>query len=207
VNSIQQSPDSISHSIAYSADFQTCFRSNLLPNSASNTSVIEAILDTCTPDPAIGSIHLAPVLMGQMHNFVAEAQALYEPESLVMSVLSLGSGHPGVTHMTMPSHDSIIIDDYLEALSENEVAARKMETSMKDIDIPIYFRFSVEQGMREDETPCDGAVESITAKTLGYLADEKTSAEIRSYIAVVDDDGRERITLSRLSTSLSLVCG
>lgn len=155
------------------------------------------MLDTCTPSATFASTNPAAV-QEPMLEFVSEAVALYRVERKVTSLLSLGSGHFGLTHLIVPNPESIMNNEALERISNSEVSAEIMERRMENIG--LYFRFSIEHGMQTNEPGYSDGLESVNAQALSYLEDEEVKRNISWYIYT--DDGPDWINLSYLCTSL-----
>jgi hypothetical protein len=178
----------------------TCFRSYPLLGWSSNTRVIDAMLDTCTPNTTFVPTD-STTARNHLLEFVSEARSLYGGEAFVLSLLSLGSGHFGITHIMLQNNDTIANNTVLEILPNSEVLAKKMERRMKDIG--VYFRFSIEHGMQKNEPSYDDDLVSINALALSYLDDEEVRNTAACYVeSFVDRPGW--INLDTLGTPVIL---
>jgi hypothetical protein len=158
------------------------------------------MLDTCTPNSTLASTH-TPNVRGHLLEFVLEARSLYGGEAFVLSLLNLGSGHFGITHIMLPNNDTIANNMVLEILPNSEVLAKRMERRMKDIG--VYFRFSIEHGMQKNEPSYDDDPVSIDALALSYLDDEEVRNTAACYVeSFVDRPGW--INLDTLGTPVIL---
>jgi hypothetical protein len=131
------------------------FRSHKSPRGLpSGISVIYAVLASCASNPKFAAATIETDFGGQTYaaadlgannptaEVISEAYALYGGDSKVNSLLSLGSGRPGIITLP-PKSDERSMKVYQEVLSDSEVAAEEMRLRMKDVG--IYFRLSVRE--------------------------------------------------------------
>ena len=170
------------------AGTKICLRSYPISSHlASTITVVEAVLATCAMQPAF-----TPVTVGQgyrkkeyigaglgtnnpIREVILEAHSLFGGTSNVASLLSVGSGHPGV--VTLPS-DGEGLDIY-RVMQEmvNDCTERARETKEKIGRAGIYFRFSVEQGMQNSHLSQAMDLGWIIAQTESYLEDNMDQLE------------------------------
>ena len=198
------------------ATTKICLRSYAVPtHPVSAITVVEAILATCATQPSF-----EPVTFGLGYRkkeyigaglgannpalqVIAEANSLFGKESTVASLLSVGSGHPGV--ITLASGGTEV--DLYRVMREmmNDCTERAREIKRKVGRAGIYFRFSVEQGMQKDHLSQIMDVDWIVTQTESYLEDQ-----IDQLDAFMENNHAPNnlITLGRLSmfyTSLFLL--
>ncbi|KIM28745.1 hypothetical protein M408DRAFT_329205 [Serendipita vermifera MAFF 305830] len=159
-----------------------------------NITVIDAMLATCASSPAFAP--LTCIVGPEEHTYVgaglgannpsseliSEAHALYGGESKVACLLSLGAGHPGVISMNDRARANTIHHDIL---SDGEMLAQELQIRMKDAG--VYFRLSVGQGLRKNESTEVDDVNWITTQAEGYLKDHETDTTISSCAGILSD--------------------
>jgi len=129
---------------------------------------------------------------------ISEAHAFYGADSKVAVLVSLGSGHPGSISMPTASDRTTMNNVYRQILSDSESVANEMQARMRDTG--IYFRLSVGQWARRNESTTNEEPFCISAQASGYLQDEETIATISGCVhAIIDNNGR--LTLEKLSAS------
>lgn len=176
---------------------------------ATAITVIDAALATCAIPPGF-----APVTSGSGYNkkeyigasfgasnpvrdVIAEAHSLFGGDSSVASLLSLGTGHPGV--ISFPSGGETDLYSLMrDMMNDSEQRAQEIEQQIGRVG--IYFRFSVEQGMQSDHLGPFADPSEVVAQTENYLAEYKTSEKIGTFIQNFDTAIRP-ITLDQLRTS------
>ena len=160
-----------------------CLRSYpVTTHPTSSITVVEAVLATCATQPSFD-----PVTFGLGYRkkeyigaglgasnptlqVIIEASSLFGGKSGVASILSVGSGHPGV--ITLPS-DGAKTDLYRTMRDMmNDCMERAREIKQKIGRAGIYFRFSVEQGMQDNHQSQAMDVNWIVTQTESYLEEE-----------------------------------
>jgi len=130
---------------------------------------------------------------------ITEAHTLFGGDSSVASLLSLGTGHPGV--ISVPSGGGGDLNSVMfDMMNDCEQRAQEIERQIGRVG--IYFRFSVEQGMQSD---CLGPVaepSQVIAQTESYLAEPTTSENISAFIQNFDT-ATTLITLDQLGMFVS----
>jgi hypothetical protein len=171
------------------------------------------MLASCASAPKFAAVTTEPGFGGQTYvaadlgannptaEVISEAYALYGGDSKVNSLLSLGSGHPGVIALSPKNDERSIEKVFQEVLSDSEVAAEEMQLRMKDVG--IYFRLSVRQGMLRNGMVCDDEVGWITTQTTNYLKNEETLSILCTYIQT-SEDGNGWITVDKLGVCAGL---
>ncbi|KIM21761.1 hypothetical protein M408DRAFT_300959 [Serendipita vermifera MAFF 305830] len=188
-----------------------CLRSYPVPtHPASNVTIIEAILATCAMQPTFAPVKLGPRYREKeyigpslgannpIHDVISEAHSLFGKEATVASILSVGSGHPGI--ITIPSDDGG--DDMYKIMREimNDCMEKAREVKQKFGRVGIYFRFSVEQGMQNDHSSQVMDPGWIAAQTESYLEEQvdQLDAFTKGF-----KDAIYAVTLDHLSTLYS----
>lgn len=131
---------------------------------------------------------------------ITEAHRLFGGEAKVASLLSLGTGHPGVVSIPLSGGEAAMHKVMQEMMTNCEQRAQEIEQRISRVG--IYSRFSVEQGMQNDNP---GRVENpnwIMAQTEAHLIRPDTSEKLDLF---VENFGGQTasVTLDELSESLS----
>jgi hypothetical protein len=131
-----------------------------------------------------------------VRDVITEAHSLFGGDSIVASVLSLGTGHPGV--ISFPSGDGADLHSLMrDMMNDSEQRAQEIERQIGRVG--IYFRFSVEQGMQRDHLGPVADPSEVVAQTESYLEDHRTSEKISTFVQNFDTAIRP-ITLDQLRT-------
>jgi len=131
---------------------------------------------------------------------ITEAHTLFGGDSGVASLLSLGTGHPGV--ISFPSDDGVDLNKVMRDMM-NDAEQREQELERQVGRVGIYFRFSVEQGMQSDLLGPVADPSQVVAQTKNYLAEQRIGEKIGDYIRNFDTAAR-LITLDQLGMFQSL---
>lgn len=176
---------------------------------ASTITVIEAVLATCAVPPRFSSVTCGS---GQNEEYIGssfgatnpvselitEAHTLFGGDSGVASLLSLGSGHPGV--ISFPSGDDSLNRVTHDMMSDYEQRAQEIERQIGRVG--IYFRFSVEQGMQSDLLGPVAEASQVVAETERYIAEHRIDEKIGDFIRNFDS-AAWLITLDQLGMFMS----
>lgn len=145
---------------------------------ASSVTVVEAVLATCATQLAF-----APVTFGlsykkkeyigtghgannPVNEVITEAHSLYSGDATVVSLLSIGSGHPGIINIPLDGGD---VDLYKAMREMNDCTEKAREIKQKIGRSGIYYRFSVEQGMQNDHPSQEMDLSWIVTQTESYI--------------------------------------
>jgi hypothetical protein len=131
---------------------------------------------------------------------ITEAHSLFGGDSGVASLLSLGTGHPGV--ISFPSGDGVDLSKVMRDMM-NDCEQRAQETERQIGRVGIYFRFSVEQGMQSNLLGPVADPNQVVAQTKNYLAEQRIREMIGDFICNFDTATR-LITLDQLGMSTAL---
>jgi hypothetical protein len=161
-------------------------------------TVVDAILATCASQPAFVPVSIGPRFRQQEYigaeigannpckDVISEAHGLFDGKRYVASLLSIGSGHPGIIPL---SHGS---NPLYQLLASSEETAQDVEAQMGHLG--IHSRFSVSQGLQNDQIKDCMDIGHILSHTEVYVEDEETSHKI--------DDCVERLRLRQGLASL-----
>jgi hypothetical protein len=127
---------------------------------------------------------------------ITEAHSLFGGDSGIASLLSLGTGHPGV--ISFPSGGEADLHSIMRDVM-NDCEQRAQEIEQQIGRVGIYFRFSVEQGMQSDHLGPVAEPSQVVAQTENYIAEHRTSEKICEFIQHFDTATR-LVTLDQLST-------
>jgi hypothetical protein len=135
---------------------------------------------------------------------ITEAHSLFGGDSGVASLLSLGTGHPGV--ISFPSGDGVDLSKVMRDMM-NDCEQRAQEIERQIGRVGIYFRFSVEQGMQNDLLGPVADPNQVVAQTKNYLAEQRIGEKIGDFIRNFDTATR-LITLNQLgmTTAFRMSC-
>jgi hypothetical protein len=132
---------------------------------------------------------------------ITEAHELFGGDSSVALLLSLGAGHPGT--IPIPPEGKIDLNRFLrDMMNDCEQRAREFERRLGRVG--IYFRFSVQQGMRNVNGDQATDPSWMASQTEAYLADRRTSENIDALIKT-SDAPTKHITLGQLGQFISLL--
>ena len=151
-------------------------------HAASDITVIEAVLATCATKPIfdstiVGKGHRRKEYIGASlgannptFDVISEAHSLFGGASTVASLLSVGTGHPGIITLK-PGNEG---DDLYKVVWDmvNDCTQRAREVEQRIGRAGIYFRFSVEQGMQNDHTSEVVDLAWIVTQTETYLEEQ-----------------------------------
>jgi hypothetical protein len=131
---------------------------------------------------------------------ITEAHSLFGGDSGVASLLSLGTGHPGV--ISFPSGGGGDLNSVmLDMMNDCEQRAQEIERQIGRVG--IYFRFSVEQGMQSNLLGPVADPNQVVAQTKNYLAEQRIGEKIDEFIYNFDT-ATKLITLDQLGMSMAL---
>jgi len=110
---------------------------------------------------------------------ITEAHTLFGGDSGVASLLSLGTGHPGV--ISFPSGDGVDLSKVMrDMMNDCEQRARRLSADRR---VGIYFRFSVEQGMQSNHLGPVADLNQVMAQTKNYLAEQRIGERLTTSYA------------------------
>jgi hypothetical protein len=107
---------------------------------------------------------------------IDEAQRLFGGDSVVASLLSLGSGHPGILSLSRDSGIDALHRLALEMILDCEQKAQEIQQQIGQVG--VYFRFSVEHGMQRGRFPQAQEFSSMLAQTESYLTNQETEEKL-----------------------------
>lgn len=174
--------------------------------------MVEAILATCAAQPGFspatfGLGHQQKDFVGggfgannPVRQVITEAHSVFGGNTRVSSLLSLGSGHPGIIQFDSNGGNNALYQLALEMILDCEQKAQEAQEQMGRIG--IYFRFSVEQGMRKGSYADSEALGCISAQTEIYLSTPETTSKLDEYVKRLAM-GNSAITLQQLSSYLA----
>ncbi|KIM29934.1 hypothetical protein M408DRAFT_99051 [Serendipita vermifera MAFF 305830] len=188
-----------------------CFRSYPIRSQPSSTiTVIDATLATCATQPDFASVHSGPGLKRReyisssgavypAHEVISEAHLLFGGDATVASLLSMGTGHPGIISFPQEGGEAALLKTMREMMHDCEQRSQEMEQRIgRD---GIYSRLSVEQGLQNHHSAQTSEPEWIVAQTEDYLNLRDTSNKLDLLVKNIRDQ-TATITLDRLSTSM-----
>jgi len=135
-----------------------------------------------------------------IYEVITEAHRLFGGDSSVVSLLSLGIGHPGIVALPPAGGEVTLLRIMRDMMHDCEQRAQEIEQRISRVG--IYSRFSVEQGMQNDHAggPIDAAW--IVAQTEDYLSRHDTSGKLNLFLQNVGVQ-TGLITLDQLSLSFT----
>ena len=174
----------------------------------SAVTVIEAVLATCATQPSFEPVtfglgYLKREYIGAglgannpTRQVIVEAHSLFGESSSVASLLSIGSGHPGVITLPSDGGEAELYRAIRDVLSDCTEKAREIKQKIGQAG--IYFRFSVEQGMQNNHPSQPMDVDWIVTQTESYLEEDidQLDAFTRSNSTAINV-----VTLGQLSKS------
>lgn len=175
--------------------------------------MIDAVLATCATQP-----DFAPVSSGSgfrkreyiaatgasnpVPHVIAEANLLFGGNSKVASLISLGTGHPGIVPFPPAGSETAVHKVMRDMMEDCEQRAQEMEQRLGRVG--IYSRLSVEQGLQNDCLEQTDDVGWVLAQTEYYLNRHETSEKLDLLIQNFGVQNAQ-ITIDQLSTlALSL---
>jgi hypothetical protein len=117
----------------------------------------------------------------------------------VASLLSLGTGHPGI--ITLPSAGGEAALHRVTRDMMHDCEQRAQEVKQRIGRVGIYSRFSVEQGMQNDHPGGLVDVAWILAQTESYLTQRDTHKELDLFVQIFYAQAG-LVTLDQLGSSL-----
>jgi hypothetical protein len=175
---------------------------------ASDVTVVDAVLATCSTQPAfapasLGASHKKQEYIGAglgtnnpIREVITEAHLLFGGDSGVVSLLSLGCGHPGIIAMPADGDKETFFVLMQAMMLDCEKRAREMKEHLGQLG--IYFRFSIEQGMQESHFRPKNDLSWVITQTENYLSDSEISGQLDSAMRSLYSSAGP-ITLARLS--------
>jgi hypothetical protein len=161
-------------------------------------TVVDAILATCASQPSFLPVSVGPRLREQEYiraeigannpckEVISEAHGLFSGKRYVASLLSIGSGHPGIISL---SHGP---NSLYHLLTSSEETAQDVE--MQAGHLGIYSRFSVSQGLQNNQVKDYTNICHILSHAEVYVEEVEVSRKI--------DDCVERLRLRQGLASL-----
>jgi hypothetical protein len=134
-----------------------------------------------------------------IHEAITEAHLLFGGDSSVVSLLSLGTGHPGVIILPPSSGEAALHRVMRDIMHDCEQRAQEIEQRIGRVG--IYSRFSVEQGMQNDHPGKPVDVAWIVSQTEEYLTRHEIGEKLDVFIQIFGAQ-TGLITLDQLSLSL-----
>lgn len=177
----------------------------------SGITVVDAVLATCASQPdflpasfGIGFRRQEYVGAGigasnPIRHVITEAQSVFGGNSGVSSLLSLGSGHPGVIAFPLNGGIDALRQVTLKMMKDCEQTAQ--ETQKQIGCSGVYFRFSVEQGMQQDQAERD-ELTWIYSQVIGYIDIQDTVDKFEEYLRRTLIRHTD-VTLNQLSASFT----
>jgi hypothetical protein len=134
-----------------------------------------------------------------VHEVITEAHQLFGGDSGVVSLLSLGTGHPGIITLPSAAGEAVLHRIMRDMMHDCEQRAQEIERRIGQVG--IYSRFSVEQGMQNDHPGGPVDVSWIVAQTENYLVQRDTREKLDQFEQMFDGQTGP-ITLDQLGPPL-----
>jgi len=157
----------------------------------SKVTVIEAALAACAT-PAM----FAPISSGSgyrkieyigaglgannpIREVITEAHLLFGGDSRISCILSLGIGNPGIIMLPLGG-GNLSLQTLHDMMDDCEQRAQEIDRQIGHLG--VYFRFSVEQGMQNNQPDETIDPNWVMAQTTAYLEDHTTNRKIGTFI-------------------------
>lgn len=114
---------------------------------------------------------------------IHEAQSLFGIGSSISSLLSLGSGHPGITVLVPDGGVDALHQVMVQMMEDCEQTAQEIQRQIGRSG--IYFRFSVDQGVQRHQPTQGDELSWIYAQTISYLNIPDTEDKVEDYLRSV----------------------
>lgn len=171
--------------------------------------MIEAILATCATQPDFESLPsgssfdkrdyiAASGATNPIHEVITEAHLLFGGNANVVALLSLGTGNPGISSLPLSGRVTVSHRATRDTMHDCEQKAQEFGERLGRIG--IYYRFSVDQGMQDDQAGRINDPEWITAQTDDYLNRHEICEKLDLFVQG-SGVGTGPITLDQLSAS------
>jgi hypothetical protein len=134
-----------------------------------------------------------------IYEVITEAHHLFGGDSSVASLLSLGTGHPGIISLPPTGGEGALHRIMRSMMHDCEQRAQEIERRIGRAG--IYSRFSVEQGMQNDQPGGPVDVAWIVAQTENYLTQRDTHKKL-DLLVQISGAQTGPITLDQLGSSL-----
>lgn len=147
-------------SLRNSLETKVCFRTySVRSQPSSPITILDAVLATCAVQPAFASVSFGEryrrreyVAAGFGANnpiqaVITEAHLLFGGDSHISSLISLGTGHPGIITLPAQTKGADLYTVMRDMMNDCEQKAQDMEQILGSTR--IYSRFSVDQGDRK----------------------------------------------------------
>jgi hypothetical protein len=133
-----------------------------------------------------------------IHEAITEAHLLFGGDSSIASLLSLGTGHPGILTLPSSGGEAALHRIMRDMMDDCEQRAQEIEQRIGRVG--IYSRFSVEQGMQNDHPGKPADVAWIVTQTEDYLVRHEIGEKLDVFVQIFGAQ-TELITLDQLSLS------
>ncbi|KIM21062.1 hypothetical protein M408DRAFT_112239 [Serendipita vermifera MAFF 305830] len=180
-------------SLRSNLETNVCLRTYSTRNQPSSTiTVIEAVLATCATQPTFSPVsfgeryrkkeYVGPGLGANnpIREVIREAHSLFSGTSTVASLLSLGTGHPGIISWPSGGSDLDLYKVLRDTMSQCEQRAQELEERIGRVG--TYTRFSVEQGMQNGHPSRAADPGWITTQTECYLDGPHSCNKLDSFV-------------------------
>jgi hypothetical protein len=134
-----------------------------------------------------------------IHEVITEAHELFGGDSSVASLLSLGTGHPGIVTLPSAGGEATLHRIMRDMMQDCEQRAHEIEQRIGRVG--IYSRFSVEQGMQNDPPGGPVDVAWVVAQTENYLTQRDTRGKLDLFVETFNAQAGP-ITLDQLGSFL-----
>ncbi|KIM20244.1 hypothetical protein M408DRAFT_82349, partial [Serendipita vermifera MAFF 305830] len=213
IRALNLSPRFVLASLRNSLETKVCFRTySVRSQPSSPITILDAVLATCAVQPAFASVSFGEryrrreyVAAGFGANnpiqaVITEAHLLFGGDSHISSLISLGTGHPGIITLPAQTKGADLYTVMRDMMNDCEQKAQDMEQILGSTR--IYSRFSVDQGMQNHHHNQATDPEWITTQTESYLTRHDTLEKLEIAVQNISvDEGR--ITLDQFSENSS----
>jgi len=177
-----------------------------------NLTIAEAMLATSATTPLFTPISIGKDfstfeyisgdlgLSNPVREIIAGAHHAFGDEATVACLLSIGSGHCGVTSVPSTSDATARIDFLERVAMDSEKAAQEIATQLSQLT--IYHRLSVNYGLDAPQFRAWQDLESIAAHTIVYLDDLEVETVVDRCVDAIKT-GHGSATLEQLSECMN----
>jgi len=134
-----------------------------------------------------------------IHEVITEAHLLFGGDSSVSSLLSLGTGHPGIITLSSTGGEATLYRIMRDMMDDCEQRAQEIEQRIGRVG--IYSRFSVDQGMQNDHPRGPVDASWIVTQTENYLTQRNIHQKLDLFVRMFNAQTGP-ITLDQLGPSL-----
>ncbi|KIM20375.1 hypothetical protein M408DRAFT_138671 [Serendipita vermifera MAFF 305830] len=180
-------------SLRSNIETNVCLRTYPIRNQpSSNITIIEAVLATCATQPTFSPVPFGArykkreyIAAGfgannPVREVIGEAHSLFGEASTVASLLSLGTGHPGIISWPLDSSELGLHTTIRDVMNDCEQRAQEIEERIGRVG--IYSRFSVQQGMQKGHPGQVVDPEWITTQTESYLNEHHSGNKLDRFV-------------------------